>query len=185
MMINKKEINRIVLGLTALFLAGTVFAQPAPPPGPCGPMAGPPHHTGPDALDRFMIHPEMIMRHLRELDLSLSNEQKDYIKKQFQEAQTRFTGLQWGLQDEMGKLIELARDESVDERAALKQLEKTLALENEIKKTRLLLAVRVKNKLTAEQQAGLKEIREQKRLRRDARKERMKERKKPARKGRD
>ena len=170
-----KKSGTIILSLIlgTLFLAGTaVFAQPPHPPGPNPPpghMSAGPQHGNPDVMRKFMFPPEMIMRHQRQL--GLTEEQKDYIKKQVQETQAKFTGLQWDLQDEMGKLTEMAEEERMDEKTAVQQLEKVFALENEIKKTHLILAIRIKNKLTPAQQEKLEELKAQKKWKREARKE--------------
>ena len=47
----------------------------------------------------------------------------------------------------------------VEEQEALVQLEKVLAIEREIKRAQVTLLVRIKNKLTPEQQAKLVKIR--------------------------
>jgi len=47
----------------------------------------------------------------------------------------------------------------VDEQQVLAQLEKLLAAEREIKREQVMLLVRIKNKLTSEQQGKLLELR--------------------------
>jgi len=59
--------------------------------------------------------------------IGLSAEQKDYFKTEIRQAQLKFTELQWKLQDEMEKLVTLARQPHVDEQQALGQLERVLA----------------------------------------------------------
>jgi len=71
----------------------------------------------------------------------------------------KFTELQWKLQDEMEKLVGLAKQPRVDEQQILAQLEKVLAAEREIKREQVTLLVRIKNKLTPEQQGKLSELR--------------------------
>jgi len=53
----------------------------------------------------------------------------------------------------------LVKPASVDESAVLAQLDKVLAAEREIKRTQLTLMIRIKNKLTAQQQSLLEELR--------------------------
>src|ERR1700686_1198400 len=91
--------------------------------------------------------------------IGLSAEQKDYFKTEIRQAQMKFTELQWKLQDEMEKLVSLARQPRVDESQTLAQLEKVLAAEREIKREQVTLLVRIKNKLTPEQQGKLLELR--------------------------
>jgi len=68
-------------------------------------------------------------------------------------------GVQSKLQDEMEKLVILIKQPRVDEQQVLTQLEKVLAAEREIKRQQVTLLVRIKNKLTPEQQAKLFELR--------------------------
>src|SRR5271168_3285609 len=65
----------------------------------------------------------------------------------------------WKLQDEMEKLVSLVKQPHVEEQDTLAQLEKVLAMEREIKRAQVSLLVRIKNKLTPEQQAKLAAIR--------------------------
>jgi len=91
--------------------------------------------------------------------IGLSAEQKDYFKTEIRAAQLKFTESQWKLQDEMEKLVTLIKQPRVDEQQVLAQLEKVLAAEREIKRQQVTLLVRIKNKLTPEQQAKLSELR--------------------------
>src|SRR6266481_974177 len=91
--------------------------------------------------------------------IGLSAEQKDYLKTEIRQAQLKFTELQWKLQDEMEKLVALVKQPRVDEQQVLAQLERLLTAEREIKKEQVTLLVRIKNKLTPEQQGKLLEIR--------------------------
>ena len=59
----------------------------------------------------------------------------------------------------MEALSSLLKQNSVEEAAVLAQLDKVLAAEREIKRTQISLMVRIKNKLTPEQQARLRELR--------------------------
>ncbi len=91
--------------------------------------------------------------------IGLGVEQKEYFKSEIRQAQLKFTELQWKLQDEMEKMVTLARQPHVDEQQLLAQLEKVLAAEREIKREQVTLLVRIKNKLTPEQQGKLSELR--------------------------
>ena len=59
----------------------------------------------------------------------------------------------------MEKLVALVKQPRVDEQQVLAQLERVLAAEREIKREQVTLLVRIKNKLTGEQQGKLLEIR--------------------------
>ena len=53
----------------------------------------------------------------------------------------------------------LVKQPHVDEQQAVAQLEKVLAVEREIKRGQVAFLIRLKNKLTPEQQAKLEDIR--------------------------
>jgi Spy/CpxP family protein refolding chaperone len=110
-----------------------------------------------DPIGQSFFAPELVIQHQEAIGLSA--EQKDYFKTEIRAAQLKFTELQWKLQDEMEKLVTLARQPRVDEPQTLAQLEKVLAAEREIKRQQVTLLVRIKNKLTPEQQAKLSELR--------------------------
>ena len=110
-----------------------------------------------DPLGQSFFAPELVMQHQEAIGLSA--EQKDYFKTEIRAAQLKFTELQWKLQDEMEKLVTLIKQPRVDEQQALAQLEKVLATEREVKRQQVTLLVRIKNKLTPEQQAKLSDLR--------------------------
>ena len=110
-----------------------------------------------DPIGQSFFAPELVIQHQEAIGLSA--EQKEYFKTEIRQAQLKFTELQWKLQDEMEKLIALAKQPHVDEQQALAQLEKVLAAEREVKREQVTLLVRIKNKLTPEQQGKLAELR--------------------------
>ncbi len=110
-----------------------------------------------DPIGQSFFAPELVIQHQEAV--GLSTEQKEYFKTEIRQAQLKFTELQWKLQDEMEKLVGLARQQRVDEQQVLAQLEKVLAAEREIKREQVTLLVRIKNKLSPEQQAKLSELR--------------------------
>jgi Spy/CpxP family protein refolding chaperone len=123
--------------------------QPGPPPPP-------------DPLDDAMFPPEMIMQHQREL--GLTDEQKQFMRSEIQRTTTRFNELQWQLQDAMEALHETMKAPQVNEEQALTQLGKVLDAEREIKTLHMGMAIRIKNKLTPEQQMKLQSMRNSKRM---------------------
>jgi Spy/CpxP family protein refolding chaperone len=110
-----------------------------------------------DPIGQSFFAPELVIQHQE--GIGLSAEQKDYFKTEIRQAQLKFTELQWKLQDEMEKLVTLAKQPHVDEQQMLAQLEKLLAAEREVKREQVTLLVRIKNKLTPEQQGKLAELR--------------------------
>jgi Spy/CpxP family protein refolding chaperone len=110
-----------------------------------------------DPIGQSFFAPELVIQHQEAIGLGA--EQKEYFKSEIRQAQLKFTELQWKLQDEMEKMVALAKQPHVDEQQVLAQLEKVLAAEREIKKEQITLLVRIKNKLTPEQQGKLSELR--------------------------
>jgi Spy/CpxP family protein refolding chaperone len=110
-----------------------------------------------DPIGQSFFAPELVIQHQEAIGLSA--EQKEYFKTEIRQAQLKFTELQWKLQDEMEKLVALVKQPHVDEQQVLGQLEKLLAAEREVKREQVTLLVRIKNKLTPEQQGKLAELR--------------------------
>lgn len=110
----------------------------------------------PDPFAGNLFPPELIMQHQQ--TLGLSEEQKNFLKSELRKTQTRLTELQWDLQEEVEKLAVLIKQDQVDEAQALTQLDKVLNVEREIKHTHIGLLIRIKNKLTPDQQARLRDI---------------------------
>jgi Spy/CpxP family protein refolding chaperone len=171
-----------VIWLCAILLAAAVIAlsqdtpQPGPPqqsgqPGP-RPAGPPPQAVRPqqpgqpqqppqpgqpfDPIAQNLFPPELVMQHRHEV--GLTDEQKAAIKDEAIKASTRFSELQWQMQDEMETMANLMKGASVDEQRVLAQLDKILNIEREVKRTQLALSIRIKNKLTPEQQERLREL---------------------------
>jgi len=155
-----------IIFATALLLATVVVGQqqqepthPHPPniPGEEN-FPNPPHPPNPDPLAHLMFPPDMIMAHARQLNLT--EEQKTYMRAEIQKTMTIFQDLQWKLQDQMELLHDTMKSTSVNEQQALAHLDKVLDVEREIKRLHIGLAVRLKNRLTPEQQEQLNTMRD-------------------------
>ena len=96
------------------------------------------------------------MQHREEI--GLTDEQHTAIRQELRKASTKFNELQWQMQDEMETMEKLTKSSTVDEQKVLAQLDKILNIEREVKRTQLLVSVRIKNKLTQEQQTKLQEL---------------------------
>jgi Spy/CpxP family protein refolding chaperone len=156
-----KAIITAVVFATA-FLIATVVTGQQPPQSPHPPNAQgadniPNHPPQPDPLAHLMFPPDMIMGHARQLNLS--DEQKAFMRSEIQKSTATFQELQWKLQDQMELLHESMKSTSVNEQQALAQLDKVLEVEREIKRLHIGLAVRLKNRLTPEQQEQLHKMR--------------------------
>lgn len=109
-----------------------------------------------DPMRDVLFPPEAVMQHQQAL--GLSDDQKNNLKTEVRQAQTKFTELQWTLQDEVERLVVLLKQPKVDEKQAASRLDKVLAAEREIKRTQLMLLIRIKNNLTPAQQTQLREL---------------------------
>jgi Spy/CpxP family protein refolding chaperone len=156
------KLTLAIVFAAALLLVSVVTAQqpPQPPQAPRGADNVPdhPHPPGPpDPLAHLMFPPDMILGHARELNLT--DEQKAFMRAEVQKATVTFQDLQWKLQDQAEALHETMKSTSVNEQQALAQLDKVLEVEREIKRLHIGLAVRLKNRLTPEQQQQLHNMR--------------------------
>jgi hypothetical protein len=107
------------------------------------------------ARDPFdaLYPPELVMEHQNELGLSESERQ--VLRQSVQQAQARFTDLQWRLSAETERLDTILREPVLREAQVLEQVDRVLALERDLKRTKIALLVRIKNTLTPDQQAKL------------------------------
>ncbi len=104
-----------------------------------------------------LFPPELIMQHRRAI--GLREEQRDAISRLITELQERVIRLQWELLDEIQQLTEITSSPRVELDRSLDQIENVLDTENEIKLAHLEMLVRIKNLLSAEQQATLERLR--------------------------
>jgi Spy/CpxP family protein refolding chaperone len=95
-------------------------------------------------------------------EIGLQDSQRTALTSAVQQAQAKFMDVQWKLSAEGEKMARLLQGTQVDETQVLEQVDRILALEREIKKAQISLMVRIKNTLTAAQQAKLAEIRNRK-----------------------
>jgi len=140
----------------SLVLALTVFAIAAAAQQPTTPQPQPPQPD--DPLARVLYPPELVMQHQQ--DIALRPEQRAVITKAIQEFQTKVVDLQWRMQDQSQRLATLLEKPSVDQAAALAQVDEVLGVEREVKRAHMALLIQIKNTLSAEQQAKLAAARE-------------------------
>ena len=137
--------HRFVLGLAVAL----VLAQ-----GPAAHAQQP----GEDPIARVLFPPELVMQH--QADIGLRPEQRSAITKAIQEFQTKVVDLQWRIQEQSQRLAALLGKPSVDQAAALAQVDEVLGVEREVKRAHISLLIQIKNTLTPEQQAKLAEARD-------------------------
>ena len=112
---------------------------------------------GEDPLFSTLFPPELIMQHRRAI--GLSDEQRDAISQLIGDLQGRVIRLQWELLDEIQRLTEITSGTRVDLDRSLDQIGNVLDTESEIKQSHLEMLVRIKNLLSADQQATLERLR--------------------------
>jgi Spy/CpxP family protein refolding chaperone len=142
-----------VIAVLLVVAAATARAQqppPAQPPG--GPMG---RNPGGDPFMGNLFPPELIMQNQEAI--GLTEEQRGYIVAEIQRTQSTATGIQWRLQAAVERLGTIVRAEHPDEGQTLQQLDSVLALEREMKRAQIGLLVRLKSRLTTEQQAALRQ----------------------------
>lgn len=110
---------------------------------------------GDPMMDNF-FPPELIMQNQKML--GLKEDQQADIRKEMQKTMAQFTDLQWRQSAETETMTALLKQDRPDEKQVLAQLDKLLAIEGEIKRLHLGMLIRIKNLLTADQQAKLREI---------------------------
>jgi Spy/CpxP family protein refolding chaperone len=101
---------------------------------------------------------ELVMDH--QAALGLTDAQASAIREELQRTQRELVDAEWELRREREALASELAHPRVDEEAALAAAEQVIAREGAIKRLHLRLLVRIKNQLTAEQQARLDELRD-------------------------
>ena len=152
----------VVLAGAVLLLASAICAaqtppQPPPqvPPSPQVPLS-PPAPPG-DPIGQQLFPPELVMQYQRAIGLTAA--QRSGITDAIAGMQSKVLTVQWDMQTESQKLVELLGGTRVDEAAVLAQVDRVLALEREVKRRQIALLIKIKNTLSAEQQNKLRSLR--------------------------
>jgi len=114
----------------------------------------PREQPAPDPFAGNLFPPELIMQN--QAGLSLTEQQRSAMMAEIQRTQNLAASVQWRLQANMERLGAIMHQPKIDESQALVQLDSVLSLEREMKRAQITLLVRLKNQLTAEQQAFLR-----------------------------
>lgn len=148
----------IILSAALVLGASTALSAQQPAPATDGATI---HTTAQqpktDPFAAYFYPPELIMSHQREIGLSES--QSAAILGEITKAQTTFLQLQWKMSAEAERLEKLVQPAATDEARVLEQVDRVLAIERETKRAQVSLLIRIKNTLTAQQQAKLTELR--------------------------
>ncbi len=144
--------------ITALALVAVTAleAQQGPPSGGVGQVPPPARAVGPprDPVMQNLFPPELIMQNQHALQLT--EEQRSYMINEMRRTQQASQQVQWQLQAAMERLQSTVAQERIDERQVLAALDSVLAIEKEMKRLQITLLVRLKSRLTPEQQAFLR-----------------------------
>ena len=149
-----KTASWISVGVAILVLPAMVAAQPM---GMRGEGTGRGQRRPPPFMAE-LFPPELIMRNQSKLDLS--DEQKKAIMSAVRETRNSLDPLQWELEDQQQVLAKMVSAPLVEEDQLLAQADKVMELEKTLKKSHLLLLVKIKNQLTPEQQQEAKALRQ-------------------------
>ena len=136
-------VHSLILGLMAAAWPGTAADAGHPP----------------DPMAENLFPPELILQ--RQYEIGLSAEKRESIMARLQQTQERLQGLQSQLQKELETLNSFLKKQPVDAKEALAQLEKVASREQPIRRAQLELLITLKNSLTVEQQAKLRELKRQ------------------------
>jgi Spy/CpxP family protein refolding chaperone len=110
-----------------------------------------------DAFAQALFDPQLVLRHAQAIGLTQA--QRRTILDDLRATQTALGPLQANMTEPALDLIELLGQSRVDEARAVAKMDQVLEIENEVKKKQAALLIRIKNVLTPEQQARLRELR--------------------------
>ncbi len=110
-----------------------------------------------DVFKSELYSADLVLKHRIHLDLS--REQIDDIKNVYNKNMTKYNSLKWDLDSELAIIINDLSLPKIDSIATMQQMKKILALETELKLTKLSLLISIKNQLSADQQQKLKKVR--------------------------
>lgn len=117
----------------------------------------PPPPAAVDPIARYLYPPELVMAH--QDAIGVTDQQRSAIESIVKEMQSKVVDVQLKLASSSEQLTRLLSATTVNEAAVLQQIDVVLASEREMKRAQLSLLVRVKNQLTAAQQAMLDKAR--------------------------
>jgi Spy/CpxP family protein refolding chaperone len=110
-----------------------------------------------DAFAQALFDPQLVLRHAQ--DIGLTAAQRRTILDELKATQTALGPLQANMTEPALDLVELLGQPRVDEARVQAKMDQVLKIENEVKKQQATLLIRIKNVLTPDQQARLRELR--------------------------
>ena len=110
-----------------------------------------------DAFAQALFDPQLVLRHAQAIGLTPA--QRRTILDDLKATQTALGPLQADMTEPALDLVEMLNQPRIDEAKVVAKMDQVLRIENEVKKKQAVLLIRIKNALTPEQQARLRELR--------------------------
>jgi hypothetical protein len=95
-------------------------------------------------------------------EIGLSSQQVENVKKIYDDHIRMFNSKKWDLDAELVALNKYLSQSIIDEKSSMAQMEKIMTLEDELKRMKLSMLIKVKNELKEPQQEELKNLRTEK-----------------------
>lgn len=128
----------------------------SPPRLSSAPNGGAPA-TAEGPIEARLFPPELAMEHQDEL--AITPEQKQMLMTETEHGHSEVLHAQWELEAEKEKLVKLLDPDQVDEKKTQAAAARLMDKETKVKAAYLTMLVRVKNILTTEQKAKLRDLR--------------------------
>ena len=130
-------------------LAAEAAVAPGAPPA-TAPAPGNPE----DPIAAQLFPPEIVMQYQQHI--GITDAQRRSITGAISALQSQVLEMQWNMQAEQQKLVELLGQSPVNVAAALAQADRLMEIEHRVKHAHLAALIRIKNVLTREQQTRLR-----------------------------
>ena len=108
-------------------------------------------------FSQHLYPPELIMQNQGRL--KITEPQREAILQEIYKVQATAAQVQWRVSDESEKLNQLLERENAQESEVLAQADRLMNWETAVKRAQLTMLIRIRNLLTAEQKAILKDLR--------------------------
>jgi Spy/CpxP family protein refolding chaperone len=110
-----------------------------------------------DPIGEHLFSPEMIL-HFQE-QIGLTEQQRSSVQKAVEKLQADVQPLQTAMESAISGVSEKLEQSSIDQQAALEQLDRFLELEVQVKRRHVQMLIQVYNELTPEQREQLTDLR--------------------------
>jgi len=111
----------------------------------------------PDPIGEQIFPPELVMQH--QAAIHLTETQRTALIAEVKRVQASAVDQQFEMQRAVERLVDALKADKPDEKQVIAQLDPVLAIEREIKRSHIGLAIRIKNLLSAEQLNQLRALR--------------------------